>query len=120
MFAAPRKRPMSIKLPNLTKRYYTTGEVCKMFGITRATVRYWEEKFPQIEPQKFKNGERRFLADQVRHLEQIYILVREKGYTIQGAQQELDENRKWYKEKEEILAKLKAVRKGLEELGAGF
>ncbi|MCB0663882.1 MAG: MerR family transcriptional regulator [Saprospiraceae bacterium] len=107
---------MGFTLPELTKRYYTTAEVCKMFGITRATVRYWEEKFPQLNAHKFNNGERRFLADQVRMIEQVYLLVREKGYTIQGAQQELSDNKKWYKQKEQVLEKLREIRTGLEEL----
>lgn len=107
---------MPVQLPELNKRYYTTGEVAKFFGVTRSTIRYWEKQFDILQAHKFGNGERRFTADQVRMVQKIHLLVRERGFTIKGAEQELQEHRKWYKEKDRILKKLRDVRKNLHGL----
>lgn len=107
---------MPISLPELSKRYYTTGEVAKIFGVTRATIRYWESKFSLLSAHKFGNGERRFRADQVEMIQKIHSLVKEKGYTISGAEKELQANKKWYRGKNENLQKLKDLRAGLKEL----
>ena len=107
---------MPVTLPNLTKRYYTTGEVAKFFNVTRATIRYWESKFSLLSANKFGNGERRFRSDQVELIQKIHTLVKEQGYTIQGAEQQLQENKEWYKSKDKNLRKLKELRSGLMEL----
>lgn len=107
---------MPVTLPSLTKRYYTTGEVAKFFNVTRATIRYWESKFTLLVAHKFGNGERRFRGDQVELIQKIHALVKEQGYTIQGAEQELQSNKDWYRSKDKNLRKLKELRSALEEL----
>ncbi len=107
---------MPIALPELTKRYYTTGEVAKLFSVTRSTIRYWESKFSLLDAHKFGNGERRFRADQVELIQKIHTLIKEKGFTIQGAEKELAENKSWYREKDKNLRKLKEIRTKLLDL----
>ncbi len=107
---------MAIQLPELNKRYYTTGEVAKFFNVTRATIRYWETRFSILQAHKFGNGERRFRADQVEMIQKIYDLVKVKGYTIKGAEKEITENRNWYRNKDKTLRKLKEIRSNLEGL----
>ena len=107
---------MAVQLPELNKRYYTTGEVAKFFNVTRATIRYWESKFSLLQAHKFGNGERRFRADQVELIQKIHLLVKQKGYTIKGAETELTSNKTWYREKDKTLRKLKEIRANLEGL----
>jgi DNA-binding transcriptional MerR regulator len=107
---------MPVELPELTKRYYTPGEVSAFVGVRKGTIMYWEKKFPMLHVQKFGNGERRFTADQVRLVHQIHHLLREKGFTIPGALKELTENRHWFREKPKMIERLKTLRRNLEDL----
>ena len=107
---------MTIQLPELKKRYYTTGEVSKFFNITRATVRYWEMRFSILQAHRFGNGERRFTADQVLMFQKIHELVKVKGYTLKGAVKEITENKKWYRNKDKTILKLKEIKSKLETL----
>ena len=47
----------SINIPN--KRYFTIGEVSKIYGIKSHVLRYWEQEFKQLEPIK-RRGNRRY------------------------------------------------------------
>ncbi len=107
---------MPVELPDLEKRYYTTGEVAKLFGVTRSTIRYWENRFDILRTHKFGNGERRFTADQVRLVQKIHALVKEKSYTIQGAVNEINDHKSWYREKDKVLERLKKLRSELADL----
>jgi len=73
----------------LTKRYYTIGEVAKMFAVSNSLIRYWETEFTQLKPHKTRKGDRRYTVKDVRLLERIYTLVKERGFTLDGARKEL-------------------------------
>lgn len=73
----------------LTKRYYTIGEVAKMFDVSNSLIRYWETEFSQLKPHKTRKGDRRYTVKDVRLLERIYTLVKERGFTLDGAKKEL-------------------------------
>lgn len=107
---------MPVQLPELTKRYYTTGEVAKIFGVPRNTIRAWEEKFDMVRATKSGKGERRFTADQVRLIQKVHHLIKERGFTVPGARLELAEHKTWYRGKDKILERLKTLKEGLEEL----
>ena len=78
---------MEITLPN--KLYYTTNEVAKAFGVNASLVRFWEKEFKILKPQKDERGTRKFTPDDVRLLQRIYHLVKEQGFTLEGARQKL-------------------------------
>lgn len=73
----------------LTKRYYTISEVADMFGVAKSLIRYWETEFSKIRPKKDKNGVRRFTVKDIRIIELVYTLVKERGFTLDGARKEL-------------------------------
>ncbi|MEE9437918.1 MAG: MerR family transcriptional regulator [Saprospiraceae bacterium] len=73
----------------LTKLYYSIGEVAEMFGLSNSLIRYWETEFPTIKPTKNNKGVRRFKVKDIRNLEIIYTLVKERGFTLDGAKQEM-------------------------------
>jgi DNA-binding transcriptional MerR regulator len=69
----------------LTKLYYSIGEVAVMFSVNASLIRFWEKEFPVIQPKKSKKGNRMFSPKDLDNFNKIYILVKEKGYTLDGA-----------------------------------
>lgn len=83
---------MKINLPD--KLYYPIGEVAKAFGVNTSLLRYWEQEFPILRPKKNKKGNRYFTPEDIKNLKIIYHLVKEKGYTLDGARIALTTNSK--------------------------
>jgi DNA-binding transcriptional MerR regulator len=107
---------MSKLSDQLTKRYYSTGEVAKMFNVSSTLVRNWERAFDFIKPFKTSKGERRFTPENVEQFETIYRLVREEGYTIEGARRMLKQEKKFFRKKQETLKTLRRIKVFLEDL----
>jgi DNA-binding transcriptional MerR regulator len=100
------------------KRYYTIGEIADMFGVSKSLIRFWDQEFDMLRPHKNSKGERRFTAENIRQFELIYELVKERGFTLKGAQQEMHRLRQREKEKSEILQELQEVRDFLRQLSS--
>ncbi len=83
---------MKINLPD--KLYYSIGEVAKAFDVNTSLLRYWEQEFPILRPKKNKKGNRYFTPEDLKNLQIIYHLVKEKGYTLDGARIALATNNK--------------------------
>ena len=83
---------MKLNLPD--KLYYSIGEVAKAFDVNTSLIRYWEQEFPIIKPKKNKKGNRYFTPSDIENLKIIYHLVKEKGYTLDGARVALTTNTK--------------------------
>ena len=83
---------MKLNLPD--KLYYSIGEVAKAFDVNTSLIRYWEKEFPIIKPKKNKKGNRYFTPSDIENLKIIYHLVKEKGYTLDGARVALTTNTK--------------------------
>lgn len=83
---------MKLNLPD--KLYYSIGEVAKAFDVNASLIRYWEKEFPIIKPKKNKKGNRYFTPEDLKNLQMIYHLVKEKGYTLDGARVALTTNSK--------------------------
>ncbi len=58
-----------------------------MFNVAPSLIRYWEGEFDIIRPKKDKKGNRRYTKDDIQKIRYVYHLVKEKGYTLQGAQE---------------------------------
>lgn len=69
----------------LTKLYYSIGEVADMFNVNTSLIRFWEKEFTLIKPKKNKKGNRLFTPKDILNFNKIYILVKEQGYTLEGA-----------------------------------
>lgn len=83
---------MKVDLPD--KLYYSIGEVARAFDVNTSLIRYWEQEFPIIKPKKNKKGNRYFTPEDIKNLKMIYHLVKEKGYTLDGARVALTTNNK--------------------------
>ena len=75
------------------KVYYSIGEVAKMFKVNTSLIRFWEKEFDILKPVKNKKGNRLFTRNDLKNLQVIYHLVKERGFTLQGAKDKLKENR---------------------------
>ena len=104
---------MKLNLPD--KLYYSIGEVAKAFDVNASLIRYWEQEFPIIKPKKNKKGNRYFTPEDIKNLKMIYHLVKEKGYTLDGARIALVTNDK-IDETVSIISRLEFVKSELNKL----
>jgi len=93
------------------KLYYTIGEVSRMFNVNPSLIRFWEKEFPIIRPQKNKKGNRVFTPKDIDSFRLIYNLVKEKGYTIQGAREHLSRHKTDAEKNVEVIKSLKEIRR---------
>jgi len=108
---------MHIELPD--KLYYSIGEVAKAFGVNASLIRFWEKEFDVISPKKNKKGNRFFTPQDIKNLKLIYHLVKERGYTLEGAKIALEENQN-IKEEVELIARMELIRSELIKLKESF
>ncbi|SHJ93892.1 MerR family transcriptional regulator [Pseudozobellia thermophila] len=99
---------MQIELPE--KRYYGIGEVAKAFGVNTSLIRFWEKEFDALKPKKNAKGNRKFTPQDINNLKLIYHLVKERGFTLEGAKIHLKENRQKTLDKFEIIDKLERIK----------
>ncbi len=107
---------MAYKEKEIEKLYYSIGEVAEMLSLTASQIRYWEQEFGNLKLKKDRKGNRLFTNDDIETVKVIQHLLREKGYTIEGAKAHLKAAGKMSKQNFQILDKLKEVKKFLEEL----
>ncbi len=99
---------MHLDLPE--KLYYTIGEVAKAFNVNASLLRFWEKEFDVLKPKKNAKGNRKFTPEDIKNLKIIYHLVKERGFTLDGAKTHLKENKKQALEKFEIIDKLEGIK----------
>ena len=66
---------VKLDLDDLTKVYYSIGEVADMFNVNASLIRFWEKEFDIIKPKKNKKGNRLFTKEDVNNYQKIYFLV---------------------------------------------
>ncbi len=99
---------MHVDLPE--KRYYGIGEVARAFEVNTSLIRFWEKEFDVLQPKKNAKGNRKFTPKDIANLELIYHLVKERGFTLEGAKTHLKENRQQTLDNFEIIRKLERVK----------
>lgn len=98
------------------KLFYTIGEVSALFKVNSSLIRYWEKEFAILKPHKNKKGNRLFTPEDLKNIQKIHHLVKEKGYTLEGAKKELETNQNPLETKVEIVERLQKVRSFLQDL----
>ena len=106
---------MQINLPQ-DKLYYSIGEIAKAFDVNASLIRFWEKEFDILKPKKNAKGNRKFTPEDVKNLQLIYHLVKERGFTLDGAKIHLKENQKKTLDKFEIIRKLETIKAQLSAL----
>ncbi len=99
---------MHIELPE--KRYYAIGEVAKAFGVNTSLIRFWEKEFDVLQPKKNAKGNRKFTPEDIKNLQLIYHLVKERGFTLEGAKIHLKEEKQKTLSNFEVIQKLEKVK----------
>src|SRR3569833_3874309 len=72
------------------KRYFTIGEVSELCGVKPHVLRYWEQEFPNLMPEKRRGNRRYYQRHDVLMIRQIRSLLYDQGFTITGARQRLE------------------------------
>lgn len=95
---------------NPDKRYYSIGELAKAFDVNASLIRFWDKEFDILKPKKNAKGNRMFTPEDVKNLQLIYHLVKERGFTLDGAKTHLKEGQKKTLDKFEIISKLETIK----------
>lgn len=104
-------------MPDNLKLYYSIKEVSEIIGVNESTLRFWEKEFPRLKPRKGSRGIRKYQAEDIELLKQIYFLVKEQGLTLPGARERLKEEKRERTEKNfYLIERLKAVREKLADM----
>jgi len=101
----------------IQKKYFNIGEVAKLLNVNPSLIRFWEEKFDVINPKKNKKGKRKYTRKDIEIIENIYNLVKKKGFTLSGANSKIKkEKNQNLNEKKNILNCLLDIKKSMEKL----
>ena len=98
------------------KRYYSIGELATYFQVNASLLRFWEKEFDILKPKKNAKGNRMFTPQDVKHLHTIFYLVKEKGFTLDGAKEYLKNSSKEPLTILEIIQKLQNIKQQLVQI----
>lgn len=87
-----------------------------MLDLPQSTLRFWEKEFDILRPKKNAKGNRYFTVADIDNLKIIHHLVKERGYTIQGAKDKLKQNKEDTVNNVEIVNSLKRIKDFLLEI----
>lgn len=107
---------MPYKDRDINKLYYTMGEITEMFKVNASQIRFYEREFDILQPKKNKKGNRLFSPEDVENLKIIFHLVKDKGYTLQGAKEHLKNNRTEARENQRVIDSLEKLKNFLLEV----
>tara|TARA_B100000073_G_C23493995_1_gene476938 strand:+ start:303 stop:638 length:336 start_codon:yes stop_codon:yes gene_type:complete len=98
---------------NIDKLFYTIGEVAERYNVNVSLIRFWEKEFDILKPKKNKKGNRLFRKKDIENIDIIFHLVKERGFTLEGAKRKIKENKNETIDNVLIIKKLKEIRKFL-------
>lgn len=97
------------------KKYYSIGEVAKLFKVRTSNIRYWTKEFA-MKVRTTRKGDRLYTPEQIKEIRTIYHLVKERGFTINGAKAKLKESKKISVESVDLKDSLLQLRHKLVDL----
>jgi len=98
------------------KLFYKISEVAEMFNVNISAVRFWEKEFDILKPKKNKKGNRLFTQKDIKNIRIIYHLLKERGFTLEGAKKKLKDNKSDTINNIEIVTHLRDIKNFLEKL----
>ncbi len=107
---------MPYKEREITKMYYTMGEVAILFDVNQSLIRFYEKEFDILQPKKNKKGNRYFTPEDIENLKIIFHLIKDKGYTIHGAKDYLKSNMTTTKDNQRVISALENLKSFLIEV----
>jgi len=76
------------------QEFFSIGEVCELTDLKPHVLRYWESQFRFLSPAKNRSGNRVYQRREVELILLVKHLLYTEKYTIEGARQKVDEQRK--------------------------
>lgn len=101
---------MPYKEKEIEKSYYPIGEVAEMFGVNTSMIRFYEKEFDILQPKKNAKGNRLFRPDDINNLKIIFNLIKDKGFTLQGAKDFMKKNKKEVDEQQKVIDALEKIK----------
>jgi DNA-binding transcriptional MerR regulator len=98
------------------KLYFSIGEIARAFDVNASLIRFWDKEFDILKPKKNAKGNRMFTQEDIKNLQLIFHLVKERGFTLEGAKTHLKEGQKKTLDKFEIVSKLENIKAQLLQL----
>jgi len=99
------------------KIYYRVSELADAFNVNPSLIRHWEKEFSfLIKPKKNNKGERLFSKKDVENYKLIYTLVKENGYTLEGARKKIKEQRQKISRNLSVIERLEKIKAELKEI----
>lgn len=105
-----RKRPIQF---NDKRLFYSIQEVADHFAVNVSLLRFWEKEFDNINPKKTAGGTRQYTREDIRQVEVVYRLVKEKGMTLEGARQTLKIKKDDETRRAEAISRLTEIKREL-------
>ena len=102
------------------KLYYSISEVAGWFKVNTSLLRYWENEFDILQPRKTRKGDRLFRVEDIKNLQLIYFLLRQRKFSIDGAKNYLKNNKKEADTQAQLLESLTKFKTFLLELKANI
>jgi DNA-binding transcriptional MerR regulator len=102
------------------KMYYSITEVARWFKVNASLLRYWENEFDVLKPRKNRKGDRLFRPEDIKNLQVIYYLLRNRKFSIEGAKKYLRNNRQQADVNVQLAQSLTKFRSFLLELKANL
>ena len=96
--------------------FRTISEVSNEVNIPAHVLRFWETKFPNINPLKRSGNRRYYRPEDVKNIIKIKTLLYDNGYTVKGVQKLLKENDNKNNEKNVIKEKLSSILKDIDNI----
>ena len=94
------------------RRYYDTNEVADMLGVQASALRFWEKKFPHLQPKRDSRNRRRYTQEDIEVIKKIIYQRRDQMRTVEGARHQLNHR----ETAENLIHRLQRVRSFLEEI----
>lgn len=92
------------------KLYYNIGEVSEMFGLNPSSLRFWETEFGHLRPRKNKKGDRFYSVEEIKKIQLIFFLLRQRKYTIEGAKDYIKKYKNDATERFELVQNLQQLK----------
>ncbi|MBS1581588.1 MAG: MerR family transcriptional regulator [Bacteroidetes bacterium] len=107
---------MPLKEKTIERIYWTIGEVAVQLGVNTSLLRYWEKEFGMLRPKRTSKGDRLYTKDDIAKVRDIQHLLKERGFTIQGAKEQLRAGTRPEDRLQEAVKRLSDVRTRLVDL----
>jgi DNA-binding transcriptional MerR regulator len=76
------------------QEFFSIGDVCALTDLKPHVLRYWESQFRFLNPAKNRSGNRVYQRREVELIMLVKHLLYTEKYTIEGARQRIEEQRK--------------------------